>query len=140
MPAKLPAKTHLANAAQILVGTAAGIALLYYLRNILIPFVIAFVLVVLVEALVTWIKRRVPGAPRWLVSWIAGILVIVSAAGSIYALAQGGVQMVQQGPALLDRIEQVVQSIGRALHLQETLHLSALLGKEIGRASCRERV
>jgi predicted PurR-regulated permease PerM len=91
--------------------------------------VIAFVLVVLVEALVTWIQRRWPALPRWLVSWIAGLVVIVTAAGSIFALARGGVQMVEQGPALLDRIEQVVESIGRALHLQRTLHVQALVGE-----------
>ena len=103
--------------------------MLFYLRNILIPFVIAFVLVVLVEALVTFIRRAWPAGPRWLVSWIAGLIVIVAAAGGIFALAQGGVQLVQQGPALLDRIEQIVQSIGRALHLPETLHLKALVGQ-----------
>jgi predicted PurR-regulated permease PerM len=103
--------------------------LLYFLRNILIPFVIAFVLVVLVEALVTWIRRIWPRGPRWLVSWIAGLVVIIAAAGGIFALAQGGVQLVQQAPALIDRIEEVVQSIGRSLRLHETLHLSALLGQ-----------
>ena len=113
----------------MLTGSAAGLALLYYLRNILIPFVIAFVLVVLVEALVTWIRRRWRSAPSWLVSWVAGLVVIGATAGGIFALAQGGVQMVEQAPALLDRIEQLVQSIGRSLHLRETLHLKALIGQ-----------
>ena len=113
----------------MLTGAAAGLALLYYLRNILIPFVIAFVLVVLVEALVTWIRRRWRSAPSWLVSWVAGLVVIGATAGGIFALAQGGVQMVEQAPALLDRIEQLVQSIGRSLHLRETLHLKALIGQ-----------
>ena len=113
----------------MLTGAAAGLALRYYLRNILIPFVIAFVLVVLVEALVTWIRRRWRSAPSWLVSWVAGLVVIGATAGGIFALAQGGVQMVEQAPALLDRIEQLVQSIGRSLHLRETLHLKALIGQ-----------
>ena len=129
MPTRPPAKTRLVTTAQVLVGVAAAIALLFYLRDILIPFVIAFVLVVLVEALVAWIKRLWPAAPAWLVSWIAGLVVIVTAAASIFALARGGVQMVQQGPALIARIEQVVQSIGRALHLKQTLHLAALIGQ-----------
>ena len=103
--------------------------MLYFLRDILIPLFIAFVLVVLVEALVTWIGRVWPGAPRWLVSAVSGLVVIVTAAGGIIALAQGGAQLVQQGPALLDRIDQLVQVIGRSLHLSETLHLNALLGK-----------
>lgn len=104
-------------------------ALLYFLRAILIPFVIAFVLVVLVEALVAWIRRVSPSAPRWLASAVSGLVVIVAAAGGIFALAQGGVQLVQQGPALLDRIDQIVQSIGRTLQLRETLHLKALVGQ-----------
>lgn len=95
----------------------------------MIPFVIAFVLVVLVEALVTWMRRLWPKAPQWLVAGGSGVIVIVAAAAGIFALAQGGVQLVQQAPALLDRIEQVVQSIGRSLHLRQTLHLDALLGK-----------
>jgi len=103
--------------------------LLYFLRGILIPLFIAFVLVVLVEALVAWIGRFWPGAPRWLVSAVSGLVVIGAAAGGIIALAQGGAQLVQQGPALLDRIDQLVQAIGRSLHLSETLHLGALLGK-----------
>jgi predicted PurR-regulated permease PerM len=112
----------------VLTGTVAGVALLYFLRDILIPFVIAFVLVVLVEALVAWVRRLWPAAPRWLVSAVSGIVVSIAAAGGIFALAQGAVQLVQQGPALVDRIEQLVQSIGHSLHLSETLHLKALVG------------
>jgi predicted PurR-regulated permease PerM len=126
---KPPARTRLTSTAQVLTGTAAGVALLYFLRDILIPFVIAFVLVVLVEALVTWMRRLWPKAPQWLVAGGSGVIVIVAAAAGIFALAQGGVQLVQQAPALLDRIEQIVQSIGRSLHLRQTLHLDSLLGK-----------
>ncbi|MFL6755137.1 MAG: AI-2E family transporter [Sphingomicrobium sp.] len=129
MAVKPPARTRLTTTAQVLTGTAAALALLYYLRGILIPFVIAFVLVVLVEALVTWIRRLWPRAPRWLASGVSGLVVIIAAAGGIFALAQGGVQLVQQGPALLDRIEQVVQAIGRSLNLHETLHLKTLVGQ-----------
>ena len=85
-------------------GIAAILALLYFLRDILIPLVIAFVLVVIVEAVVDAIKRHWPGAPAWLVSWIAGVLVIVTAAGGIFVLAEGAVQMVGQGPALASRL------------------------------------
>lgn len=90
---------------------------------------IAFVLVVLVEALVTAIKRRWPAAPAWLVSSIAGVAVIFAAAGGIFVLAQGAVQMVEQGPALLNRLDGLVQSIGRSLHFPEPLDLNALVGQ-----------
>src|SRR3546814_17418114 len=51
--------------AQIITGTALGLALLYFLRSILVPFVIAFVLALLVDALVRSIVRRRPKAPGW---------------------------------------------------------------------------
>jgi len=113
----------------VFTGTAAILALLYYLRDILIPFVIAFVLVVLVEALVAAIGHRWRAAPAWLVSWIAGLLVIFAAAGGIFVLAQGAVQIVQQGPALLDRIDGLVQALGGALRLPEPLDLKSLVGQ-----------
>jgi hypothetical protein len=46
--------------AQIFTGIAAAMALLYFLSGILIPLVIAFVLVVLVDAVVTFIDQRWP--------------------------------------------------------------------------------
>lgn len=115
--------------AQILTGVAAAVALLYFLSDILIPLIIAFVLVVLVDAVVSFIDRRWPRAPRWAVSALAGLTVIVSASTGIFVLAQGAVQMVAQGPALVDRLEDVVQSAGRSFGLAEPLHLSSLVGR-----------
>lgn len=115
--------------AQILTGAAAAVGLLYFLSEILIPLVIAFVLVVLVGAVVTFIDRRWPRAPRWAVSVLAGVTVIVSASTGIFVLAQGAVQMVEQGPALVERVEDLVQSAGRSFGLAEPLQLSALVGQ-----------
>ena len=114
--------------AQIITGLAAAIALLYFLSGILIPLVIAFVLVVLVDAVVMFINARWPGAPKWVVSAAAGLVVILSASGGMFVLAQGAVQVVQQGPALLDRIDVLVQNAGRSMHLKEPLGLQALVG------------
>lgn len=115
--------------AQILTGAAAAIALLYFLSGILIPLVIAFVLVVLVDAVVTFIDSRWPRAPRWAVSVLSGLTVIVSASTGIFVLAQGAVQMVEQGSALVDRVEDLLQSAGRSLGLEEPLRLSSLVGR-----------
>lgn len=115
--------------AQIITGAAAAVALLYFLSEILIPLVIAFVLVVLVDAVVTFIDRRWPQAPRWAVSVLAGLAVIISASTGIFVLAQGAVQMVEQGPALVGRVEDVVQSAGRSFGLAEPLRLSSLVGQ-----------
>jgi predicted PurR-regulated permease PerM len=115
--------------AQIIVGTAAAMALLYFLAGILIPLVIAFVLVVLVDAVVTFIDRRWPRAPRWAVSLLAGLVVIFFAATGIFVLAQGAVQIVDEGPALVARLETFVQSIGHSLGITQPLHLSTLIGQ-----------
>lgn len=116
-------------AAQIFVGAAAAMALLYFLRGILIPLVIAFVLVVLVDAVVGFIDRRWPRAPRWAVSLLAGLTVIISASGGIFVLAQGAVQMVDQWPALVGRLESSVQAIGAAVGYPQPLHLNTLIGQ-----------
>lgn len=114
--------------AQIVTGIAAAMALLYFLSGILIPLVIAFVLVVLVDALVTFINARWPGAPKWAVSAVAGLVVILSAAGGMFVLGQGAVQVVQQGPALIGRIDSLVYDISRSAGLKQPLHLQALVG------------
>ena len=114
--------------ALILIGTAAALALLHYLRGILVPFVIAFVFAVLVNALVRFIRNRRPKAPDWAVAGTAALVVILLASGGIYVLAQGMVQMVSQGPALAERLDQIVHDIGRSLRLREELRLTSIIG------------
>ena len=111
------------------IGSTAILALLYFLRGILIPFVIAFVLAVLVDALVTAIRRRWKGAPKWLVSWTAGLLVIVAASAGIFVFAQGLVQMVEQAPAMLDRIDQLVATVAGSLHVPHPPQLKSLAAR-----------
>ena len=114
--------------ALVLAGTAAALALLYFLRDILIPFVIAFVFTVLVNALVRFIKSRQPKAPAWAVAGTAALVVILLAGGGIFVMAEGMVQVVAQGPALASRLDQIVQEIGRSLHLREELRLTTIIG------------
>jgi predicted PurR-regulated permease PerM len=115
--------------AQIITGTAAAIALLHFLASILIPFVIAFVLAVLVNALVRFIKNRWAAAPSWAVSLLAGLVVILLASGGIFVMVQGTAQIFSQGPALLARLDEIALDLGQSLHLREPLHLSAVVGK-----------
>lgn len=102
--------------------------MLYFLRDILIPFVIAFVLAVLVRALVRFIRNRWAAAPAWAVVALAGLVVIVCAAGGLFILVQGMVQIVAEGPKLADRLDQIVMELGRSLHLREELHLKEIIG------------
>jgi AI-2 transport protein TqsA len=115
--------------AQIVTGIAAAVALLHFLASIIIPFVVAFVLAVLVNALVRFIQNRWPGAPAWAVSLLAGLVVILTASGGIFAMAQGVAQIVSQAPALLTRLDGISLQIGRALHLREPLHVTTLVGQ-----------
>jgi predicted PurR-regulated permease PerM len=116
------------SVAQVLTGTAAALAMLYFFRPVLVPFVVAFVLAVLVSGVVRWIGARSPRAPGWVVSLLSGLVVIIAASASIFIMAQGLVEIVAQGPALLDRIDQLVLGAGKALRLKEPLHLSNLVG------------
>lgn len=121
--------SRLLTIAQVLTGTAAALALLYFLRNIIIPLVIAFVLVVIVDALVQSIQRRWPGAPGWVVSGLAGVLVILGTSAGLFILSRGAVQLVQQGPALLVRLDGLVADVGRSLHLARPFHIEAIVAK-----------
>jgi predicted PurR-regulated permease PerM len=115
--------------AQSVTGAAAGMAILYFLRGVLIPLVLAFVLAILVNAVVRVIALRAPGAPRWAVGMLAALVVIGSVAAGIYVLAQGTAQMVAQGPQLISRIDETVQLAGQALHLKKAINLAALTGE-----------
>ena len=106
--------TRSSSTAQILTGIAAALAMLYFLRAILIPFVIAFVLAVLVRALVRFIRNRWAAAPAWAVVALAGLVVVIAAAGGLFVLVQGMVQIVAEGPKLADRLDQIVSG-GRPL-------------------------
>lgn len=104
-------------------------ALLYFLRSILVPVVVAFVLAILVDALVRSIDRRVPQAPAWAVAALAGGLIALGAAGAIYVVAHGAAEMVGQAPALVARLDQLVAHLGRMGGLDEPLRLNTLIGR-----------
>ncbi|MFL6726968.1 MAG: AI-2E family transporter [Sphingomicrobium sp.] len=114
--------------AQIITGIAAAVALLHFLASILIPFVVAFVLAVLVNALVRFIQNRWAAAPGWAVSLLAGLVVIVTASGGIFVMAHGTAQMVFEGPQLLARLDRIALDLGRWLHLREPLHVNSIVG------------
>ena len=91
--------------------------------------VLAFVLAILVNAVVRMIADRVPRAPRWAVGMLAALVVIGSVAAGIYTIAQGAARMVAQGPEMIARIDRLVQLAGQALHLRKAINLAALTGQ-----------
>lgn len=116
------------STALAVIATAAGIGLLYFLREIIVPFILALVLAILVNALVQFILKRSPRAPRWAAVLVAGLLVLLCAITAALIFAQGMAQMVRQAPELLGRIEEIVQGLGRTVGLRRTLHLATLTG------------
>ena len=120
--------TRSGGIAQAVTAAAAAVAMLYFLRTILIPLVLAGVLAVLVNALVQFVSDRSRGAPHWAAVILAALIVIVSVLTAILIVAQGATQVLQQAPALLERIDQLLQHAGHALQLRETLNLQTLIG------------
>jgi AI-2 transport protein TqsA len=114
--------------AQLLTGAGATLALLYFLRSILIPFVVAFVLAILAKALVRWIRGRMPAAPPLTVAAIAGGFIILGAAAAIYVVVMGAAEIVGQGPALIVRVEDLIAQLGHALGLEKPLRLRSMIG------------
>lgn len=119
--------TRSSEIAQAVTATAAAIAMIFYLRGVLIPLVLAVVLAVLVQALVRFIGDRW-GAPRWLALLVAGLVVISCATGAILIITQGAAQMVHQAPELMARIEQVLGQASRDLGFRKPLHLATFTG------------
>lgn len=114
--------------AQAVIATAAGIALLYFLRDILVPFILALVLAVLVNALVRFIGNRSPWAPRWASVLVAGLLVLLCAVVTALIFVQGAAQMIKQAPQLAERLDQIVLQLGQASGLRKPVHLATLTG------------
>ena len=114
--------------AQAVIATAAGIALLYFLRDILVPFILALVLAVLVNALVRFIGNQSPWAPRWASVLVAGLLVLLCAVVTALIFVQGAAQMVKQAPQLIQRLDEIVMQLGSASGLRRPLHLATLTG------------
>ena len=110
------------------VATAAAMAMLYFLRVVLIPLVLAFVLAVLVNTLVRFVARHLPGTPPWLVRAIAGLAAALGAVAIAFILAQGVTQIVRATPALIAQIDQILEASGRSIGLREPLHLTTLTG------------
>jgi predicted PurR-regulated permease PerM len=111
-----------------LVATVAALWLLYWLRDIITPLVVAAVLVVLVQALIRAIDNRWPWMPTWLVIAAAAAVIIVALGAALTLLVQGVSQLVSQAPALYARIGAILLEVSAALGLEQPLRLSTLLG------------
>ncbi|QNM83503.1 AI-2E family transporter [Sphingomonas sabuli] len=116
------------DVAMVVTGTAAGIALLYFLRPILIPLILALVLAVLVSAVERFIRNRSDNAPRWAPPLVAGLLVLFGAVVASMVIAQGTAQIVTQAPALIGRIDTIVHDLSRGAGIEREISIATLVG------------
>lgn len=101
---------------------------MYFMRDIIIPLIIAVVLVVLVQALIHAIDRWVPMMPQWLVTFSAAIVIFYIAGAVIYVLVEGTTQFVHQSPELYTRVDALIARLSRTFELEKPLNLTVLAG------------
>jgi predicted PurR-regulated permease PerM len=122
-------KLDQAPTAQNLVAFAAALAILRFFRSILWPLAAAFVFAVLTFALVGWLVRVFPRAPRWTVLLVASLLVaaVLLAAGGV---AFTGMQRLGgEWPLVSVRLDALLAQASTALGLKETLSMEALVAR-----------
>jgi len=120
--------TRASDIALAVTATAAGIALLYFLRPIILPLVLAFVLAILVSAVERFIRSRSTGAPAWAPGLISGLLVLLGAVVASMVIAQGAAQIVRKAPALIGRIDEIVHQLGQSMGLRRSISIDTLAG------------
>lgn len=113
------------NIAPTIIAAGVVMAMLYYLRQALVPLVLAFVLAILLDALVRLISHRLR-APRVVIIALAALVVLSAALIGTLVIANGAIQIARDAPALVDRIDQLVEQGGRIVHLHRPLHLTTL--------------
>lgn len=119
-----------ANATQFLVGAVAALALLYFLRAILIPFFAALLLIALIEGLVRALARTWPSGPRWALIVGAGAIIIALLAGCGAVLAYGVQRIVADAPLILSRLDAVIAQLSERAGLTTAPRLEAMIGAD----------
>ncbi len=116
------------DVALTIIGVAAALWILHFLRGVLIPLVVAVVFAVLVQALVRAIGHRWRWMPDWFVAVLAALAIIAGTSVAIYVLASGATQMVQQSTVLVDRIEGLLRQATRSFGFARPIELSKVVG------------
>ncbi|MET0294865.1 MAG: AI-2E family transporter [Phenylobacterium sp.] len=118
-----------ARVAQTVTGVAAGLALLWAFRAVIQPFVIALVLLVLVDATARVLMRAMPRAPSWLVVIGTGAILGLAVLGSAFVVVRGAAQLMGQAGRLEDRLDDLLALFGAQFGVTEPLHLRGLLSR-----------
>lgn len=122
-----PMKSSPLPAALNVTGVAAAMALLYVFRGMLWPLAMAFVLAILINALVRAIVRAWPKASKLTVMVLASAIVGALVISSIVVVVGGAAELASQLPRLTMRLDDLIQQGGRLVHLQAPLSLMTLV-------------
>jgi AI-2 transport protein TqsA len=118
-----------ARVAQTVTGVAAGLAILWAFRAVIQPFVIALVLLVLVDATARALMRAMPRAPQWLVVIGTGAILGLGVLGSAFVVVRGAAQLMGQAGRLEDRLDDLLALAGSQFGITQPLHLRGLLSR-----------
>jgi predicted PurR-regulated permease PerM len=94
-----------------LVNFAVAAGLLYVFRAVLWPFALALVLAILITSLSDRVVRVLPNARRWMVFVITAVIVGGIIVASIALMIEGASRIVDEMPAMLARINQLLALI-----------------------------
>jgi AI-2 transport protein TqsA len=115
------------SVAQTTTGVAAGLAILYFLRPVLVPFFLAVLLRILIAGIVSLVVRVLPRAPKWLILVATAGIVGFSAYSIFIVILQGMSDLVKQAPALPTQLDSLIRSVsvgfGRKFDLATVLGL-----------------
>jgi len=108
-------------------SVAACCALLYVFRSVVAPFVMAFVLAILVDALLR--SRFFPKIGLWPVRVLVGATLGGGIVLGAAAVVLGGLRSVaEQAPLLVERLDALALELGRMAGLEQPLGLDVLAG------------
>jgi AI-2 transport protein TqsA len=110
----------------ILVGVAVSLALLYFLRSILVPFFVALFLVTLIDGLVRALAHRWSAGPRWALITGAGAIIIVLLAVCAVTLGYGATRLAAYAPDIVSRVDTLIGALSQSAGLAQPPRIADL--------------
>jgi AI-2 transport protein TqsA len=127
------------SVAQTTTGVAAGLAILYFLRPVLVPFFLAVLLRILIAGIVSLVIRLLPRAPKWLILVATAAIVGFSAYSIFIVILQGMSDLIKQAPVIPAQLDSLIRSVsvgfGRKFDLASVLGLVDFPALEHGLAA-----
>jgi len=121
-------KTFGSTVAQVVTAVAAAVALLYFFRDVLAPFFLALVVIVVVHAIADVIVDLLPKAPRWIVIVLTGVVLGTLIIAAFDVALRGVPELRTQTQHMVSRLQELLQDAGSTVGMAEVPDLKVLLG------------